>query len=131
MRRLIGWLPAVLCLGLAGCPSADQVPVTGTVTLDGAPLTHPVVTFRPPDPQTPGLGGSAETDKDGKYAIVGARGEKGLPAGEYTVVISRRLRPDGSPADPNVPPIESDAHETLPEKYSDLKATTLRATVSK
>jgi hypothetical protein len=46
------------------------------------------------------------------------------------VVIERRLRPDGSPADPNVPPADSDARETLPPTFSSLDATTLTATVS-
>jgi hypothetical protein len=46
------------------------------------------------------------------------------------VVVSRPLRKDGSPPDPNVPPIESDARETLPAIYSNRDASTLRAKVS-
>jgi hypothetical protein len=128
-RWLLGSL-AALCVGFAGCNGGSQVPVSGTVTLDEAPLAHAMVTFRPSSQKTEGLGGSGETGPDGKYVIVGARGEKGLAPGDYVVIISLRLRPDGSPADPNVPPMDSDAREKLPPQYSDPGASTLKATVS-
>jgi hypothetical protein len=121
-----GWL----LLGLAGCGSPDGVTVTGRVTLDGRPLPNAEVTFHPLG-DTKGLGGSAVTDADGRYELVSARVNKGVAPGEYRVVVSRRLRPDGSPPDPNVPPIESDARETLPAAYSRLDASTLTARVSR
>jgi hypothetical protein len=51
--------------------------------------------------------------------------------GEYKVLVSRRLRRDGSAPDPNVPPSESGAVEALPTVYQDRNATPLRASVSK
>ena len=129
--RSVGWLWAGLLLaGAAGCGgSSDRVAVTGTVTLDGDPLPGAVVTFHP-DGATAGQGGSGRTGPDGTYTLTSAGGA-GVPPGAYKVVISRPLRPDGSPPDPGRPPIESDARETLPAVYSSLDATTLTATVSK
>jgi hypothetical protein len=100
------------------------------VTLDGRPLPGATVWFYP-EGSTPGLGGSGRTGLEGKYTLTPARGGAGLPPGEYRVVVSRALRPDGSPPDPHVPPIESDARETLPAVYSNRETTTLRAGVSK
>jgi hypothetical protein len=130
MKRWTAFL-AALTFGLAGCSSSNVVSVTGTVTLDGAALPGAVVTFRPADQKTTGLGGSGTTDANGKFVVTGARGEKGLAPGEYAVIISKRLRPDGSAPDPNVPPMESDAVEKLPPRYSDQQQTVLRATVAK
>jgi hypothetical protein len=120
----------LLAAGLSGCGgAAGGVAVTGTVTLDEQPLADAVVTFYP-EGETAGLGGAARTGADGRYTLTAARGG-GLPPGEYTVVISRPLRPDGTPPPPNVPPIESDARETLPATYSSRDASTLKRTVSK
>lgn len=123
-------LTGCLLLGLAGCGSSGGVAVTGRVTLDGQPLPNAEVTFHPQE-ETKGLGGSAVTGPDGRYELVSAQGKKGVAPGDYRVVISRRLRPDGSPPDPNVPPVESDARETLPAVYSHLDSSTLTAQVSK
>jgi hypothetical protein len=115
---------------LGGCRSATEITVTGTVTLDGHPLPDALVFFYP-EGTTPGLGGSGRTTSDGKYTLLPAQGKPGISPGHYKVVISRPLRRDGSPADPNVPPIESDARETLPPRYSDRSASKLTAQVSK
>jgi len=125
------FLGVILAAGLLGCgASSGDVPVTGTVTLDEKPLADAVVTFYPVG-NTAGLGGAGRTGPDGKYTLTPARGGGGLPPGEYTVVISRLLRPDGTPLPPGVPPIESDARETLPAAYSSRDASKLKRTVSK
>jgi hypothetical protein len=131
MQRVRQAWAGLLLAAALGCGggSADDVPVTGTVTLDGNPLPGAVVTFHP-EGATKGLGGHGKAGDDGHYSLTPARGGKGIPPGEYTVVVSRLLRRDGSPPDPNVPPIESDAHETLPALYSRREASTLKATVS-
>jgi hypothetical protein len=113
-----------------GCGASSDVAVTGTVTLDGQPLTNALVTFYP-EGKTPGLGGNGRTGADGKYTLTPNRKGQGLAPGEYRVVISRRLNPDGSVADPNVPPIESKARETLPPIYSQRESSKLKANVSK
>jgi hypothetical protein len=128
--RWVRWLGCGLLLaGVIGCGGGDRLVVTGTVTLDDKPLPDAVVTFHP-DGTTEGKGGSGRTGPDGKYTLTAAGGAS-LPPGAYKVVVSRPLRPNGEPPDPNVPPIESDAHETLPASYSSLSATTLTVTVSK
>jgi hypothetical protein len=104
--------------------------VTGTVTLDDKPLPNAIVTFYP-GPGTPGLGGGGATGPDGKYTLTPARGGGGLAPGAYVVTVNRPLRRDGSPPPPDVPPIESDARESLPASYSSRKDTELRATVAK
>jgi len=120
----------ILAAGLFGCGgTAGGVAVTGTVTLDEQPLADAVVTFYP-DGETAGLGGAGRTGADGRYTLTAARGGS-LPPGEYTVVISRPLRPDGTAPPPDVPPIESDARETLPATYSSRDASALKRTVSK
>ena len=120
----------VLAVGLSGCgDTSGLVPVTGTVTLDDQPLANALVTFYP-EGDTAGLGGFGMTGPDGKYTLTPTR-PGSLPPGEYVIVVSRRLRPDGSPPPPDVPPIESDARETLPRGYTDRATTDQRAKVSK
>ena len=82
---------------------------------------------------------SAVTDADGKYELVtavsGALSEqsKGALAGEYGVVINKLAMPDGSPLPPNLggaDAMEEGAVESVPAKYSDAGAPTLKATVA-
>lgn len=113
-----------------GCGSGGEQPVTGTVTLDDQPLAGAIVTFYP-EGQTPGLGGSGRTGADGKYTLTPSRKGQPVAPGEYRVVIRRPLNPDGSPADPNVPPIESQARESLPPVYSEREHSILTAHVTK
>jgi hypothetical protein len=130
--HLVGRLgvSAFLLAGALGCGSSGVVEVTGTVKLNGEPLSGALVTFYP-EGATGGLGGSGRTGPDGKYALTAARGGKPILPGEYRVVISKFLNPDGSVPDPSAPPIESTASETLPAFYSDRSETKLRATVSR
>ncbi|OYW16762.1 MAG: hypothetical protein B7Z55_13890 [Planctomycetales bacterium 12-60-4] len=81
---------------------------------------------------TPGLGGMARTDEQGKFQLLHARGEQGLPPGEYKLTVSLRKRKDGSVPSLNdpTPPIESDAVETLPPAYSDPQVSQLTASVT-
>jgi hypothetical protein len=130
MRMSYRSMAGCLLLASFGCGSPNEIAVTGTVTMDDLPLANAVVTFYP-EGQTQGLGGTGRTGADGKYTITPARRGKGLDPGEYRVVISRPLRRDGSPADPNVPPIESDARQTLSPVYSQRETSVLKATVSK
>jgi len=120
---------AGMLLAVLGCGSASEVAVRGTVTLDGQPLANALVTFFP-EGNTAGLGGSGRTGADGKYTLTPSRKGQALAPGEYRVVIRRPLNPDGSPADPSVPPIESQARETLPPMYSQRESSVLKATVS-
>jgi hypothetical protein len=121
---------AAVC-GLAGCGGTVDglIPVTGTVTVDGKPGDGAAVAFVPKD-GTPGNGGTAAAGADGKYEIVSPQGKKGLAPGTYKVTVSYRRNPDGSAPDPKAPPIESQAVEWLPAKFSDRDKTELSATVA-
>lgn len=130
MRR--SWSAAALTglLALAaGCGgSAGLVPVSGTVRLDGQPLAQASLRFVP-DGDARTHWGTALTGADGKYRVMGPQGQDGLAPGPYKVTVSRLLRKDGTPPPANVPPIESDATESLPAIYSHPDRTTLKVTV--
>jgi hypothetical protein len=131
MRILPAFVLSALVSALAGCGGGGDglTPVAGTVTVDGRPGEGAAVAFIPKD-GTPGNGGIGLADASGKYEITTPQGKKGLPPGQYRVTVSYRRNPDGSPPDPNVPPIEARATEWLPPKYSDRDKTELSATVA-
>jgi hypothetical protein len=118
---------------LAGCgrgDGIDLVPVTGTVQWKGSPLTGAIVTFVPIN-ETRGGGATGRTDANGDYQLTYVRGGQGTAAGEYKVVISKRIMPDGTPVPENdpTPPADSPAREMLPAYYSDPDQTELKANV--
>lgn len=132
-RRL---LPAGILIALfLGCGASTDgpplVPVSGTVTLDGKALSGALVTFIPSG-QTGGTDVSGRTDRQGRYELVSPKGRLGAVVGRYKVTVSRLLLPDGAEytPDPDVPPIESPARESLPPHYSDADRTQLTATVA-
>jgi hypothetical protein len=124
--RLVALL-FVICLG--GCKKAPDGTVAGTVTLDGNALPNAMVRFIPQG-NTPGLGGTGRTDAKGNFVLADSQGGKTIQPGEYKVVISKMLRPDGSDPGSDFKPAESDARESLPPIYSSEMASTLKATVT-
>jgi hypothetical protein len=130
MRYFAALLLGGLLLLALGCGGGESglLPASGTVTLDGGPLAGALVMFIP-EGDTKGQGGSATTGADGRYEVKSAKGGNGLQPGSYRVTVSKRLLPDGSPAPADVPPIESNARETLPRTYSDPSQTTLKLRV--
>ncbi len=126
----------ILALGtLSGCGSGDEGPVLepiqGIVTLKNKALANADVSFRPKG-DTPGIGGQARTDAEGKFTVVYGRGGEGLPVGTYKVSVSRRLMPDNSPvpADDTTEPMDSPARETLPQ-YADIEKSPIEVTIEK
>lgn len=81
-------LACLALLFLAGCGDGADRPdlgyVTGTVTLDGAPLEGVQVLFQPADGRP--AGGLA--DADGHYVVEYIRGEKGTKVGPTTVTFA-------------------------------------------
>lgn len=127
------WLAVFALLGLmSGCsnrPSGPSLePVSGTVKYQGTPVDGARITFYPQG-DTLGNGGSAKTDANGKYTVLYARGGEGLPAGDYRVVISKAVMPDGSEPPEDVEPMDSPAKETLPPKYSSETQSELTAAI--
>ncbi len=125
-------LALALALLAAGCsqgPKGPELrPVAGTVRWQGQPLAGALVRFIPSG-DTPGGGGSAITDLAGGYALTDARGGKGVAAGEYKVVISKRVAPPGAPPATGKGEHDSPEKETLPEIYSHAQHTELTAEV--
>ncbi len=126
----------LLLLGLAGCPGGasrelpDLVPVAGTVTLDGEPLSGAEVAFIPTG-STPGTACFGATDPSGHYEMMADADHKGAPAGEFNVAITKWVMEDGSDfhSEEGLSPMEADARNLLPPKYSDEAETELKATV--
>lgn len=121
-----------------GCGGATSdapkvVPVTGTVTLDGKPLTEAVVRFIPADPKA--NGGTGKTDAEGKYSVTHTL-NKGVPAGSYKVVIEQYKSRDGKPLkmeegiDIEQLKMQNMVQQSLPPKYSDFNKTELKADVT-
>jgi hypothetical protein len=122
---------------LVGCgvgkSRLEYIPVRGTVTLDGKPLSIKNV-FLFPEQGVEGLGAKALTNKDGAFeleAVVGGATEviKGAVAGKYLVVVSDFTIDPGTPEglqqpQPNTPAVR------VPSVYSSADTTPLRLEVS-
>ena len=133
---------------LVGCGSSDLTSVTGTVTLDGAPVANAVITF---ESDSGGVACSGSSDSSGKY-IIGCQFGEGAPPGDYSVKIkSREVSQSGSnnpmagltpgtpeyieayqkmmAAGPNRSAYKEKIKGEIPEKYNSGKE--LKATVGK
>lgn len=128
----------VLALFASGCGGSNDpkplplFPVTGTVTLDGKPLADANITFIPVG-GTFGSGSFARSGADGKYELQspGAEKKPGAPEGEYKVIVSREVLPNGTVAPRDLADSASaGARESLPPRYSDFTQTTLSGKVT-
>lgn len=108
----------LVALALTGCGDGlGLVPVTGTVTFDGAPLAGATVVFRPGH----GRLSAGTTDAEGRYALRYTDDKAGALPGEHTVqIITVTDDSDDNAA--------SRARERLPARYN--MQSELRATVS-
>ena len=91
-------------LALAGCGRSDRPPlgnVSGTVTLDGAPLAGALVVFTP---DGPGRSAIATTDTAGRYELSFLRDIAGANVGSHTVRITTATEDRGG-------------KEILPDRY--------------
>ena len=130
------FLAVAFALWMVGCNSGPEgpplVPVEGTVTLDGKPLSKADLMFVP-EGDTKGQGGVAQTDMDGRFALLSQdRQHQGAPTGNYRVIINKLVKPDGTDyvPDPNAGPMDQGGfRELLPLAYSDMGQTLLTATV--
>jgi hypothetical protein len=132
-RLLTGSIFTLLFIWSIGCgsdkPAQGLVAVSGNITFNGMPVEQAKVTFFPLL-ETKGNGGWANTNAAGEYVIKTPQGALGVPEGQYKVTVSKRLNPDGSPPNPDEPPIESKAKEVFSPKYSDESKSTLTAKVT-
>jgi len=85
----------------AGCgaPTANysMIPVEGTITFEGEPLSNAEVMFDSPD----GPRGFGVTDENGMFSVKTRQFGAGLPAGKYRVLVTSsektRIRGAGKP----------------------------------
>lgn len=98
-------LTVVGCTGQNGGEGMPELAkVTGTVTMDGAPLPNVTVTFTSPDGQSSfGL-----TDADGKYELTYRNNAKGAQVGENKVTIETPLEAPPGPG----------YKDPIPEQYN-------------
>lgn len=121
VSRLCSCVLLSLLAGLVGCGGGGAgltdetlIPVSGVVTLDGAPLEGAEIVF---EPQGAGGMSFASTNAKGEYSLLYNQQQNGAVAGEHVV----RIRKIGGP-DTNF-----DTLNMLPEKYGE--KSTLTATV--
>lgn len=115
-------LAAVLGL-VAGCSGGGSV--TGTATLDGAPLKRGTVTFHPVAGGPAAMGGIGS---DGGYELAIGK-DRSIPPGEYVVTVEsmEAASSESAPTDPRKPP--APPKRLTPQKYANKDTTDLRVTV--
>ena len=124
MNRWLLGLALAFTLAAAGCGGARDystlqlVPVTGKITLDGAPLAGAQVHFQGSD----GLGATGVTDSGGNYTLNYDSEQAGSPPGAKTVKITTAGAEEEG-ADP-----DNAVGEKVPARYN--RQTTLKADVS-
>lgn len=95
-----GWCLLFLTCGCGGSDPLGRHAISGSVSLEGAPVERGSIGFHPTEK---GITSSGGVINGGKYSI--AR-EKGLPAGKYRVTINAPKPGTGPQLDPNAPPGE-------------------------
>ena len=113
--------------------TGDTVPISGTVKLDGEPVSGATVAFtfdgKPPEGF---VSAGAITDSTGKYVL--RSGDKtGAPPGRYKITVSKFATPDGKPfkedlekgLDLEQARMSGVVRESIPAKYSDPSKTEL------
>jgi hypothetical protein len=123
---------AVLAVGCSGKdPNLPELlGVNGVVTLDGQPVQDAVVCFHPIG-TTRGTEAFGRTDADGHYELKSRHLGTGTPVGEYRVIVSKFVMPDGSPLpdDKDFDPMTANVRQVLSPQYSNPENSTLKATV--
>ncbi len=101
-------LTCVVCVGCGSSNHPDTPSVSGTVTLDGAPVANAVLTFVPLEEARESYG---RTDADGKYELYYTDDDKGAVPGKHSVRITTA---GGGDEDSGV----EGSTEKLPAKYN-------------
>lgn len=98
--RSIRYVGGVVVLAIwsatSGCGRGDLPPlgtVSGTVTLDNAPLSGVIVNFKPEE----GRPATATTDEQGRYTLAYTYGVTGTKVGPTTVMFEWPLEEAGPP----------------------------------
>lgn len=109
-RRQCVCLVSAALVAVPGCSESTQLetaPVTGTVTLDGSPLSKGIVTFQPEY----GRGATGHIQADGSYSLSTYRPSDGALVGKHKIgVISTESDPAKGP--------EGRSRSLVPARYA-------------
>jgi len=112
-------LAAAVLGATSGCGGGDYGSVSGTVTLDGQPLSGAQVMFMPDEGGGPSFG---ETDTSGKYVLTHNSGSRGAVIGAHSVAIEMgedEEEYDASGMDEGTLEEQQDEEKTLPARYNE------------
>jgi len=145
LRSLVSGFSLAILLSIAGCSgsggegSADQpptYPVTGTVTLNGEPVTEASVSFRG-EVDGKNIGAAGQTDSNGEFTLTTFQPGDGAVAGQHQVTVIKAVVEGEDPSyfDENSPnygkePPPTTTKYLVPEKYSKFETSGLTAEVS-
>ncbi len=115
MRRSA--LAILLLAAAAGCGGGNTIstaPVSGVVTLNGAPLANASISFQPIASGNPGPPSSDQTDDEGNFTLHFADGKEGAVIGKHKVLISTRKMAPSAPNSDSEVEVEK---ELVPKSY--------------
>lgn len=121
-RFLVG-ISSVVVLGLAGCgskPPFETAKVTGSVTLDGKPVSEGSVVFNPPR----GWPASGELDAQGHFTLSTYEDQDGAIVGPHEIAVIALSGPPPSEDVERMPP--APAKWLMPERYGNRATSGLR-----
>lgn len=118
-------LAGALLAPAAGCGGRTVVPVSGKITLEGAPVGHGTITFMPikNSKDLPLRPASSELDSEGQYYLSTFGSSDGAMPGEYNVVIESLIS-GPTLAKPMAPRVWA-----IPKHYGQVSRSGLSATV--
>ncbi|MGN0930850.1 MAG: hypothetical protein ACI4NP_03950 [Thermoguttaceae bacterium] len=122
------------CVATSGCGQKlpegipDLVPVTLVLTQEGAPLDEATVSCVPVDTANSRWSCGGTTDAKGELPLTTLGQYKGVPEGEYKVVVMKMLI-ENPPQTRDDPP--GQRYRLVPEEYESADATPLTFTASK
>jgi len=116
---------SLLCLGLflalsLGCGKHESS-ITGTVTLDGAPLSRGTVTFHP---KTEGAAAYARIDAEGNYTVK-TGDQEGLKPGKYVATVVATAPPGPGESETAVGKL------LIPARYGTVEQSGLEYTITR
>jgi hypothetical protein len=136
ITRVLLSVTVMLCLMSSGCGSSrpETAPVSGRVTYQGRPVPSGRIAFQPEE----GRLAIGAIDSDGHFSLTTFKPGDGALLGKHRVTIEATRLSGGDPLPKNrqeelrvgggVPPV---VEQLVPEKYSRLETTPLKAEVSR